>query len=325
MKISLSAAIIAKDAQEGIARAIESVRPFADEIIVVDTGSADATPRIATRCGAEVHYFEWTGSFAEARNYSLGLCRGEWILAIDTDEELDESSFCKYMYLMKDSSLAGINLRIRNPLGKNNGAAVTSHRYTRLFRNYPGIRYEGRIHEQIRESIERAGGRIAEAEIIIHHYGYADNPPEKAARNREMLRREIEESPEDSWNIYNLAETEFSAGHFDEAHGLFVEVYDNPQLTPVQREMSRVRLAQIELKADNFAESEKWLDFSCESGDMEGFRKFVLAAVRLNTRRFAEALELYESPEVTASELVDRSQLAAAIGVAGRAVARGLI
>ena len=63
-----------------------------DEIVVVDTGSTDATAAVASRFGARVYPFPWVDSFAAARNESLRHARGDWIFWLDGDERLDEEN-----------------------------------------------------------------------------------------------------------------------------------------------------------------------------------------------------------------------------------------
>jgi hypothetical protein len=65
--------LIARDEARAIERCLTSVRPWVDEMIVLDTGSVDDTPAIAARCGARVTHFAWIDDFAAARNAALDL------------------------------------------------------------------------------------------------------------------------------------------------------------------------------------------------------------------------------------------------------------
>jgi glycosyltransferase involved in cell wall biosynthesis len=83
--MTLSAIVIAKDNERTIARCIESLS-FADEIVVVDSGSTDATPGICRSLGARVHVTEdWPGHGPQ-KNRALDLATGEWVLSVDSDE-----------------------------------------------------------------------------------------------------------------------------------------------------------------------------------------------------------------------------------------------
>ena len=82
--MSLSVVIVTKNEEENLARTLESVR-WADEIIVVDSGSTDRTVEIARSFGAKVFVEEWKG-YAAQKNSALDKATGDWILALDADE-----------------------------------------------------------------------------------------------------------------------------------------------------------------------------------------------------------------------------------------------
>jgi glycosyltransferase involved in cell wall biosynthesis len=87
---SISATIIAHNEAKNIARAIRSLS-FADEVIVVDAGSADATAKVAEECGARVVNHPWEG-FAAQKNFATVQAVNDWILSLDADEELDKAA-----------------------------------------------------------------------------------------------------------------------------------------------------------------------------------------------------------------------------------------
>ena len=80
----LSAVILTKDEEQHIERCIRSLS-FADEVVVVDCGSADATREIARRCGARVVEQEWLG-YAAQRNAGAAAASHDWVLRLDADE-----------------------------------------------------------------------------------------------------------------------------------------------------------------------------------------------------------------------------------------------
>ena len=85
-KINLSVIIAAKNEAENIADCIASVK-FATEIIVLDSGSTDATSSIAQKAGAIVHHTDWLGYGAQQLR-GIGLATCEWVLSLDADEYL---------------------------------------------------------------------------------------------------------------------------------------------------------------------------------------------------------------------------------------------
>ena len=83
--VTLSVAIITFNEQRNLRRTLESVRGFADEIVVVDSGSTDTTAEIARELGAKVFVEAWKG-YAAQKNSAIAKCTGDWILSLDADE-----------------------------------------------------------------------------------------------------------------------------------------------------------------------------------------------------------------------------------------------
>ena len=87
-KLPLTVAIIALNAGAQIGPCLASV-PFADEIVVVDSGSTDDTVAIAARHGARVETREWPG-FGRQKQHAVSIARNDWVLCLDVDERVSE-------------------------------------------------------------------------------------------------------------------------------------------------------------------------------------------------------------------------------------------
>jgi Glycosyltransferases involved in cell wall biogenesis len=83
---TLSVAIITMNEEANLARTLASVQ-FADEVVVLDSGSTDRTLEIARSFDAKVYFEPWKG-FATQKNSAIEKCSGTWILSLDADEEL---------------------------------------------------------------------------------------------------------------------------------------------------------------------------------------------------------------------------------------------
>lgn len=86
MTQTISVAIITHNEAENIARSLASVA-WADEIVIIDSGSTDATVEIASHHGAKISSEEWRG-FAAQKNFAITRCTSDWILSLDADEEV---------------------------------------------------------------------------------------------------------------------------------------------------------------------------------------------------------------------------------------------
>ncbi|GAB1430398.1 hypothetical protein MASR2M18_12310 [Ignavibacteria bacterium] len=305
-QLDIGVTMIARNAASNIGCALNSVRNFARHIVVVDTGSLDATPQIAAAMGAEVHFHKWCDDFSESRNYALSAARTEWILQLDADEEVADADIASISYIISDAQTGGATVRIINEL--QNGTSA-EHRFTRLFRNRGTIRYEGRIHEQIAPAIRAAGFDVADLPLVIRHYGYAapDND-ERTARNIRLLEEELREKPNDVWLMHHLGMALFAAKRHERAAKILRSIADSVELSDEQREISRIRAAQSAIALGDNDKAAKMLEFGCSSAATEGFRLYVKGLLLGLNGRFTEATEHLSQPTVKMSCLVNLAE-----------------
>lgn len=221
--IQISLCMIAKNEANCIERCLESVKPLVDEMIVVDTGSTDGTDEICRKLGAKVHSFEWVNDFSKARNYSLSLAQGSWILWLDADEEIEKDVDVDALRtLVASSDYDMYTFSLNNYYGnKVDGDHVIHIAHPRLFRNGIGFQFQGSIHEtlNINEILpqEKDQTRIGHAPIVIWHYGYLDeyvNVKQKSKRNVSMLKEALADNEEDPWLHYHLASEYYRLQHY---------------------------------------------------------------------------------------------------------------
>ena len=106
----LSLSMIVRNEEARLANCLASVEGFADEIVVVDTGSIDGTVAIAEQAGARIEQMEWPGDFAPARNHALKFLTGDWVLVLDADEQLRPEVIPSLKALMAQPDVLVINL-----------------------------------------------------------------------------------------------------------------------------------------------------------------------------------------------------------------------
>lgn len=85
--MQISACIITRNEESNLARCLDSIKDLVDEIIIVDSGSTDRTPFIATDYNARFIRHDWEG-YVGQKNFALSKASHDWILSIDADEEL---------------------------------------------------------------------------------------------------------------------------------------------------------------------------------------------------------------------------------------------
>jgi tetratricopeptide (TPR) repeat protein len=173
---SLSFCAIVKNESANLARCLNSVKPYVDEMIIVDTGSSDDTVAIAHQFGARVSHFEWCDDFAAARNYACSLASGEWILTLDADEELHtlKQNWTEPFNTPSAKNVLAFAVSLRSA-----SASETEMQPIRLFRNDPAIQYRDRYHEHLTyegQTLHSDHPQVQALEgVEIIHYGYADD------------------------------------------------------------------------------------------------------------------------------------------------------
>lgn len=213
MKLSLS--MIVRNEERFLPGCLESVKGLVDEIVIADTGSTDRTKEIAASFGARVVDFTWCDDFSAARNESLRYTAGEWVLYLDADERIDPSYHARIRRLINEGKADAFLLNLKSRIGTKEGAQYHLVSYPRLFRRINGVRFTGKVHEQITPALNEARARIVQSDVIVDHLGYAQDDDvilEKARRNRRLLLAQVEKRQNYGYALYQLGQTEIVLG-----------------------------------------------------------------------------------------------------------------
>ncbi|MGG4126947.1 glycosyltransferase [Paenibacillus illinoisensis] len=225
MEPGISLCMIVKDEEDGLRRCLESVRGIVDEIIIVDTGSADDTLRIAALYGAKIIRAEWDGDFAAARNQSLTAATQPWILVLDADEVWGQTEQMKtgLTHLLSGSPdhVWGYWIKVTSLLGRSGEERVTDA-VCRLFRNDRRITFKGKIHEEVASSILAfVPEGLVHSELEVLHYGYLEEAivrKNKTERNMRLIRSALNDGADEQPELlYALAAEWFQQGKYNEA------------------------------------------------------------------------------------------------------------
>jgi glycosyltransferase involved in cell wall biosynthesis len=166
--LSLSVVIITKNEESNLARTLQSVA-WADEIVILDSGSTDRTREIAESFHAKFFVEEWKG-FAAQKNSALQKATGDWILSLDADEEVELALASEIQQtLLQNNSVTGFWIPRKNFfLGRwiRHGGFYPDPKL-RLFRRGAGQFEDRLVHEDIRIS-----GRTAKLQNHLLHHAY---------------------------------------------------------------------------------------------------------------------------------------------------------
>lgn len=144
----LSVIIITKNEEHTLERCLNSIS-FADEIIVVDSGSADKTIDIARLFTSKVYSYDWQG-YGIQKARALSYAKGDWVLNLDADECLDDDLKKDIITAIQSSNFDAYKIPIRMSFyGKKLKYSSSPSRHIRLFKK-KGAQYSNDIvHEKI--------------------------------------------------------------------------------------------------------------------------------------------------------------------------------
>jgi len=170
MNAKLSITIITLNEESNIRRTLESVR-WADEIIVLDSGSTDRTVSICREYTDKVFSQQWLG-FSGQKNAAIDKATGDWVLSLDADEPVESALAGEIRTIIASSNACDGYLIPRKTffLGKwiRHGGWYPDYNL-RLFRKGKGRFEERKVHEAI-----RVDGPVDHTRNAILHYAYPD-------------------------------------------------------------------------------------------------------------------------------------------------------
>jgi tetratricopeptide (TPR) repeat protein len=216
MKVSLC--MIVRNEEAYLDGCLASVSGIADETIVVDTGSTDATRTIALSHGAQVYDFEWCDDFAAARNESIRRASGDWILWMDADDRLVQESGQTLRELLCSLGDEKVGYLMRVECPGPDGGPMHCAVHARLFPNHARVRWQYPVHEQIVPSLLAIGAELQTTDVRIRHVGYAPwRMPAKLQRNLAIVEKALVARPLDGYLLSIRGELLVGLGRAAEA------------------------------------------------------------------------------------------------------------
>ena len=175
----LSVVIITKNAEKHIKNAIQSAL-FADEILVLDSGSTDETCDIVEKLGAIAEYQEWLG-FGRQKNKAVELASNDWVFVLDADEQITEQLKDEIIETLKNPISDGFQIaRLNNFFGRDIKTCGLYPDYTiRLFNRKKGTFNELPVHESV-----QIQGKVSKLKNHMTHMAYETIEEFIAKQNR---------------------------------------------------------------------------------------------------------------------------------------------
>jgi glycosyltransferase involved in cell wall biosynthesis len=162
---NISVFLVVKNEAHNIDRVLKSVEEF-DDIVVVDSDSTDNTMELAAHYTDRLYNHQWQG-MAVQKEYAKSLCKHDWVLNLDADEELTVELKLQILDLASDQNVAGANIPIQEFfLGFPVHSSAKKNSHIRFFRQSLGSFGTERFHETA-----SVNGKVVALSGVINHYG----------------------------------------------------------------------------------------------------------------------------------------------------------
>ena len=325
-EIRIAACVFARNDRQDMERWLENAAAYADERIVIDTGSTDGMRALAERAGARVYDFTWQDDFAAARNASLAHVDADWAAVLDADESFfDPSELRSYLAMMdvvmphKDAVL----LPIVHVDEDDDDHEIGRAPHIRLLRMDRGLFYEGRVHEALQKKDGAPQLYHEPVALAIRHVGYsAGRIRAKHVRNLALMERRIHEEGLRPGDYRYLADIYYGLGQYASAL-LYVRAALEENVTSVgaQSHLHHLLLDAMEKENVPLAEQIAAAHAACEAfphlPDFYGRLGLLLDAAGEDALPIlTRAMELYAQPEDTGGETSAFAAWAGAVSAA---------
>lgn len=186
MENLVSLAMIVKNEEKFLARCLESIKTFVDEIIIVDTGSTDLTKLVAAQFTDKIFDFNWCDDFSKARNFAFSKATSKYVMWLDADDVVTPDNLIKLKNLkqkLKESQTDVYMLKYETAFDEK-GRCTFAYNRERILKNNKTFLWEGAVHEAITPH-----GKIENLDIAIRHL--KDDKKTDPKRNLKIYRQLI--------------------------------------------------------------------------------------------------------------------------------------
>ncbi|QTH41194.1 glycosyltransferase [Cohnella sp. LGH] len=296
----ISLCMIVKNEQFFLPSMLQTLRPFVEEIVIVDTGSTDNTIEVSRKFTDRLITLDEFPGFSEARNLAINNARGDWILSLDADEIILPEDMLKLRRIARTAPFDDGFFISRTHYTGNGRWSLTWG--IKFFKRIESIRYCKNIHESVGEAItdwqEPFGRRLPWiTDVQIHHFEIWKTKEQLISKHYhyiDLLEKEIQERPFDAHIYAFLALEHFAVFGVntaietsDRAINALIKDGGNPSGLPL------LFRALFNLKKHNVIDAQADLEKIMSDGRSYTFKAAAaLANIQYKNSNFEAAIEL---------------------------------
>ena len=284
---TLSVCMIVKDECEVLDRILRQAQDFADEIIVVDTGSNDNTKDIAYKYTDKVYDFDWVDDFSLARNYSFNQANCDYIMWLDADDIIQDDVVNRIKTYMKNIQCDTVMCPYYADVSSSGKVNFWYYR-ERIVRRCEFAKWVGFVHEVI----VPFGQIDYKEDIIIQH------AKEKVStgRNLQLYRKHIARGVQlDTRHLYYFARELYYNGALEESLNVLDNFFNRKDGFAPNVMDAYVLASDISAMLGNNLRSEYYLFEALKIGVPSGALCVKLGNLFFNKFAYESAIFWYES------------------------------
>lgn len=293
---TLCLAMIVRDEENNLREWLPEAANHVHEIVAVDTGSKDGTVAFLKSVGAKVYHQEWAEDFSLHRNYGLSNATADWVLILDADERLKRVHWFTLSSLLKNEDVMAYSFTVKNYHSTRDLSNYDTMKSYRLFRNHHDIKYTGAVHNQLAPGIQKAcrhTGMITQhSYITIEHYGYALSGKAKEKKHEriyKMVKKQLEEKPEDEYYLFHKLSICLAMGKFSEARKAAAEL-EIDRLRPELRIQAYYKAAQVEMHFNMYQHARAYIRHALLIAPDASFLHYLLSNILYQMQRYSAGL-----------------------------------
>lgn len=258
----ISAALIVKNERKVLTRCLKSLAGI-DEIVVLDTGSTDGTPKLARNLGAVVKEVPPVSPFhfANARNAAHDVATNDWILAIDADE------------VLRAGMLGKIRAAVREQAQKPDSERASAFIVT--FTDRGAVTHKKKVYRKscwnwkvrVHEILEPLGTDVKEImlEAVVMEHLPVPGKDQRLGQNLELLKLAVVETPEYVHLFKSLGQELMLNKEFQDAIPYLAEFVEKTREGPLEKSEVMLRVGQCYAEIKQYESSVRWFEMAAQT------------------------------------------------------------